>query len=578
MNLPETIVHRAGRSGLNQNVPLDPITTEILRNSLNSAAMQMRQVLIRTAFSPVIFEMLDFSCALYDRDMRLLAQAVSMPLFLGSLSYCIEETVRNAGGTDALEPGDILIYNAPYGTGAHAQDAAMIKPVYLGERELIGYSIIKAHWLDIGGKGAYCTDTIDVYQEGVVFPGVRLFRKGELNDDIYRMVMANSRVPIAVAGDVRAQAAGVHVGAEGMARVVERFGFETFNHHVEHMFNHGEALVRSYFEKIPDGRYVAQEVMDNDGISDEPITLEVAVEVCGSDVRIDYSNNPSSRTGPVNTPLPTTIATSRVAISMLAGAYQAPNEGFFRPIEVVTRPGTIFHPLPPAPCYMYGYGAFRAMEAIYHAIAARAPELVPAGSGADGCICVFWGQRSDSGAPWADGWGQPIGHGAHARDDGGTLSLDLESGGCLPPLEVWEHRTPWMFEKMELAPDSGGAGMHQGGLGIDLRVRLLEDCFMTSTLEHTKTGAWGLLGGTEGRPQEGYLHLPDGRSQRVAKACVMPLPKDTVYELRTPGGGGWGAPAQRDQVRVQADLREGYITEAYARKHYPHAYTGPQSE
>ncbi len=572
MNEREPVIYRAGKSHQRTAAAVDPVTTQILRHSLNSVAMQMRQTIIRAAFSPVIFEMIDFSCAIYDRNVRLLAQAMSMPLFMGSLSFCIEAMLENIGGEGKLADGDVFVFNAPYGTGSHANDAALIKPVFMDGGELVGYAVIKAHWLDIGGRGAYCTDTTDVYQEGVIFPGVRLFRGGVLNDDVYRMIQANSRVPFAVTGDVRAQAAGVHVGAEGLARAIERFGLESFRDHVEHMFDHGEALVRSYFDKIPDGRYVAREVMDDDGIGHEPITVEVALEVRGSTVRLDYSNNVPSRPGPYNCPLPTTVAVSRVAISMLAGAHESPNEGFFRPVEVMTRPGTIFHPLPPAPCFMYAAAAFRAIEAIYHAVAETVPELVPASSGADPCICVFWGLRSGSGEPWADGWAQPVGHGGHAGDDGATLMTNLESCVQMPPTEVWEHRNPWLFEKIELAADSAGAGKHQGGYGVDVRMRLVDDCVLTSTLEHTTTAPWGLVGGEEGRRNQGILHFPDGRTEEVAKVTGLRLPKGTVYELRTPGGGGWGSPAERDVDRIRGDVKEGYITEAYARTYYPHAF------
>lgn len=572
MSAAEIMIHRvAGSKRSAAGAAVDPVTTEIVRHALDAAAMQMRQVLVRTAFSPVLFEMIDFACALYDREVRLIAQAASMPLFMGSMSFCITGLLEEIGGEANLAPGDVFIYNAPYGTGAHPQDAAMIQPVFLGNRELIGYSVVKAHWMDIGGRGAYCTDTVDVYQEAVVFPGVRLFQGGKLNDDIYRMVRANSRVPLLVLGDVRAQAAGVHAGAVELVRVIERFGLDAFCAHVEHMLDHGEALVRSYFENIPDGRYSARELMDSDGLHDEPVPLEVIVEVKGSTVRLDYSGNVPALGGPFNCPMPTTVALSRVAISMLAGASESPNEGFFRPIEVVTRPGTVFHPLPPTPCFMYGAPAFRALEAIYHAIGQANPEVVPAGSGSDPSISVLWGQRAKTGEPWADGWAVPIGHGAHARDDGGTLMTNLESCTQMPPLEIWEHRNPWFFEKIELAPDSGGAGRHQGGLGIDTRVRITEECVLTAVVERTKSSAWGLAGGGEGRPERVRLHYPDGRSIDLGKVTGKPIPAGAVIEVQSPSGGGWGPPTQRDPERVREELRDGYITERFARQHYPHA-------
>src|SRR4051812_38362249 len=209
----------------------DPVTTEIVRQALNAAAEQMKRALIRTSFSPVIYEVLDFAAALYDRDICLLAQAPTLPTFMGTMSFCVTEAVDAVGGEGALEPGDIILYNVPYGTGSHPQDVAVVMPVFLddagadgGTGELIGYSAIKAHWLDIGGKDPYSTDTVDVFQEGTIFPGVKLFSRGRLVSDIFRMATANSRAPKMVAGDINALAAGARTGARARCRAAERSG------------------------------------------------------------------------------------------------------------------------------------------------------------------------------------------------------------------------------------------------------------------------------------------------------------------------------------------------------------------
>ena len=359
------------------------MTTEIIRHSLNSAANQMKSALVRTAFSQVIYEVLDFAVALYDREIRMLAQAPSLPAFMGTLSFCVEGAIEGVGGEDKLEPGDIVLYNVPYGAGSHAQDAALVMPVFLHSGELVGYSVIKAHWLDIGGKEPYSTDTVDVFQEGTMYPGIKLYRRGERVEDIFRMVLANSRVPKAVSGDIRAQVTGVRIGAEGLVRIVERYGTGRFRAAVERMYDHGEAVVRNYLSKIPDGRYVGSGMLDNDGINDDPIPFEVAVEIDGATARVDFSNAPDAVEGPMNSPLPRTVSAARIALSMLAGGHEAPTEGHFRPIEVVTRPGSIFHALPPSPIFLCGRIAMQAIEVIYEAIAKVVPELVPAWSGSD---------------------------------------------------------------------------------------------------------------------------------------------------------------------------------------------------
>src|SRR3954454_19488087 len=282
MRAAEPIVYRAGMGSGTGTVDADPITTEVIRHGLDSAAEQMKRALVRTSFSPIIYEVLDFAVAIYDRQIRLLAQAPSLPLFMGTMNFCVQAAVEGVGGEDALEPGDIILYNYPYGTGSHPQDAAVVMPIYLHDEQLIAFATIKGHWLDIGGKEPYSTDTVDVFQEGTIFPGVKLYKAGELVDDIYRMALANTRVPKMVAGDLNAEVVGVRAGAAALVDLVGRYGLETFRTSVERMYDHGEAVVRSYLEKMPDGRFVGHGMMDSNGITEDPIPFEVVLEIDGS--------------------------------------------------------------------------------------------------------------------------------------------------------------------------------------------------------------------------------------------------------------------------------------------------------
>ncbi|MCY4087787.1 MAG: hydantoinase B/oxoprolinase family protein [Actinomycetia bacterium] len=575
MTLPtsEPILYRAGIGSSTGVVDADPVSTEVVRHSLNSAANQMKRALIRTAFSPVIYEVLDFAVAIYDRQIRLLAQAPSLPFFMGTMNFCVEAAVEAVGGEERLDPGDIILYNYPYGTGSHPQDAAVVMPVFVDGAELVGYTTTKGHWLDIGGKDPYSTDTVDVHQEGTIFPGVKLFRKGELVEDILRMATANSRVPKMVAGDINAEVAAVRVGAAGLLRVINRYGLEAFAASVERMFDHGEAVVRSYFEKIPDGRYVGRGEMDDDGISDAPVPFEIVVEVDGSTVRLDYSGAPDAQVGPINCPIASTVSASRIAITMLAGGGEAPNEGHFRPIEVVARPGSMFHPEPPSPCFLYGWPAMQSLEVIYDAVSKVMPEAVPACSGGDICALVWWGIREETSEPWADGSPHPVGQGAHAHGDGASsLIHHAEAATRFSPTEVWEARNPWLLEKIELAPDSCGPGKHRGGLGVDMHFHMIEDAYVTAAVERTKNEPWGLEGGLPARPNCGMLYHVDGTTEPVAKATRLAVPKGATLVLQNGGGGGYGPPSERDPKAVHEDLREGYITEGHAREHYPHAF------
>ncbi|QEW20814.1 Acetophenone carboxylase delta subunit [Marinibacterium anthonyi] len=564
----DTILHKAGQSRSTPADPVDPITTEVVRHALNSAANQMKRALVRTAFSPVIYEVLDFAVALYDKDVRLLAQAPSLPMFMGTLNFCVIEAVKGIGGVENLNDGDIIIYNWPYGTGSHPQDLAVVMPAF-HEGELVGYAAIKGHWLDIAGKDPYCTDTIDVYQEGTIYPGVKIVERGKMVDPIYRIILANSRVPKMIAGDLNAEIVGVRTGVRALLEVVARHGVEDFGRAVEQMFDHGERVVRNYFAGIPDGTYVGSGVMDDNGVETAQVPFDITVIVEGDSVRLDYSAAPPQQAGPINCPVPSTISTSRVAISMLAGMGEAPNEGHFRAIEVVTRPGTMFHPLPPAPCFLYGWPAVQAIEAVYQALSKALPDIVPAMSG--GCICslVHWGTREATGEPWADGAPHPVGQGAWKGHDGGTMLHISESATRFSPVEVWESRNPWLVEKMELVPDSCGPGEWRGGMGVDFAFRMLEDTYVTTSVERTLNGPWGLQGGIGGRANAVRIERADGTVEASAKATRIPMPKGDLLLLRTGGGGGYGDPARRSADAVKADLDDGYITETYARTHHP---------
>jgi len=270
------------------------------------------------------------------------------------------------------------------------------------------------------------------------------------------------------------------------------------------------------------------------------------------------------------------VAIARIAIGMLAGGGESPNEGHYRAITVITRPGTMFHPIEPAPSFIGGWASFQAIETIYRAFAKSSPELVPACSGGDICSLVWWGQREATGATWADGSPHPVGQGGHSGGDGGEAMMHIsESATRLTPTEVREAKSPILVSGVELIPDSGGAGRSRGGLGVAYTFAALEDMWVTCVVERTKTPPWSLQGGQPGTCNNVSVIGPDGSVRQLSKATRVPLPKGTVLELRTGGGGGFGSPAERSGAAVRADVSDGYLSPARARADYPHAFAQP---
>ncbi|MDC3078767.1 hydantoinase B/oxoprolinase family protein [Pelagibacteraceae bacterium] len=553
----------------NKRIKTDPITCEIIRNSLNSAAEQMKKALVRSAFSPIIYEVLDFASAIYDKNYCMLSQSPSLPGFMGTLSFCVEQAVKEVGGEENIFDGDIIIYNNPYGSGSHSQDAALVKPVFI-ENRLIGYTAIKAHWLDTGGKEPYSTDTVDVFQEGTIYPGLKLYKKGKLEEDIFKLIKANSRVPKAIEGDLNAQLNGIIAGANALKRIVNKFGYELFYASVLEIYQHGEKLVRKSLEKIPDGTYSGFGQMDSNGVDEGVVKFKISIEVKGSDLILDFTDAPDQQNGPINCPLPSTVSKARVAFSMMAGNGEQPNEGFFRPLIVKTKKGTMFNPVSPAPCFLNGWPGLQVIEVIYRILSEKLPEAFPASSG--GCLAaaVWWGKREKDGEPWADGAPHPVGQGGFYNGDGVTSMHHNSAGTRISPTEIWESKNPWLINKIELAKDSCGAGEFRGGLGLDLEFEMIEETFITTVVERTKNPPWGIKDGKAGRANNVQVIKKNGDKFFMPKKSGYKLDKGDKIIFLTGGGGGYGNPKFRKIEKIENDLKQEYLSKKYVEENFKH--------
>jgi N-methylhydantoinase B len=549
----------------------DPITTQVLRHALISAASQMKRVLIRTSFSPGIYEAHDFAVALYDRQVRLLAQAPTLPAFMGTMSFCVEGAVTAAGGEAKLDPGDVILYNIPFGTGSHAPDVAVVLPVFRGN-ELVGYAACKAHLMDIGAKDPYCTDTTDMFQEGLLLDGVKIYRRGELAEDVMRIILSNSRMPSATKGDILADVVCCRAGADELLQIIERFGMEAFLDCTERMYEHGEAVVRDFIGRIPDGRYRGSGHLDDDGLSDSLIEFSVDLVVEGDQITFDLSDVPDATRGPVNCPFPSTASACRIALALMAGN-ETPNEGHFRPLKIVSRRGSMFHPVAPQPTFMYGALVTQLLEALFQAFAAALPGQVCSGSAGDLCGVMIYAHDKERGEMSAAGAGMSIGMGALPHGDGATLVHIAVGNFRLASAELMEAKYPFLqYESWEIEPDSAGHGQYRGGLGWTAGYRFLQDAMCMIAIDRTKVSSWAQAGGLPGMANKAVLTFPDGSVREMGKITGFPLPKGSRLDVTSGGGGGYGPPAQRHPNLVHRDLQLGYISEAQAREHYAHAF------
>jgi N-methylhydantoinase B len=550
---------------------VDPVTASIIQHGLDAAADQMLVTLKRTAFSPIIYDILDGGGALYDRRFRMLSQIQTLPLFVGSLGLCLESVVEHYADKGGLQDGDVLVVNDPFLTGTHQWDVAVLVPGFL-DGELVGYAGIKAHQMDVGALAPFVTESTDVFQEGTIYPGVKLYRAGERDEDLYRIMLANTRMPESAAGDIGAQVGACRAGLGALLELIERYGLAKFEAAVEVILDAGEAKMREQLGKLPNGRFTATAVHEHNGLEMVELPYEVAIEIDDDGITIDLTDAPPTQPGPVNSPRVGVISAIRCAMMALAIRDGRANEGYFRPLEVKTRPGSMFDAERPAPCALASYPLYILIEGINEALAQAAPEQMPCGF--DMCVSlVMWG-NDESGKFWADSinvvGGAPA---AGSYGDGGGPLMPIACSGIRGvSWEVWEAKTPTVIESADYAPDTSGPGRYRGGPGIDLSVRTLTDLEMTVVTERSQIPPFALLGGEKGRRSHTIVHRPGVEPQEYAKVTGLAVAKGARVEVLTSGGSGYGPAGERPTEEVRADVAGGYLTEAAARQRYPHAF------
>jgi len=553
-------------------VPVDAITVEVIRAALNAAAERMRITMVKTAYNHIISESLDFGCAIFDPAVQMIAQGIGLPVFQGHLGFPIQATIADRG-LEAFREGDVFIHNDPYtGNGNHLNDVAMSSPVFW-EGKLTGFVSVKAHWTDVGGPvpSSMQVGSTDFRQEGLRFRSVRLYDRGRLNDEVMRLIAGNIRTESGTLKDVQAMIAVCRAGEAFFREILAKYGRDTVLEATAVYMEQSERRTRAELARIPPGVYRAVGYFDNDGITlDRPVRVEMAITVGEGAMTVDFTGSSPQVTGPFNCGDAITISACRLLIKCLTTPLDPVDEGCFRPLRVVIPPRSVLAAEEPAPTARYYVPINLLIDLGLRALSPAMPDRIPAASYGDQMPTIAFGPHPETGKLFIQG-------DLNAGGTGGRPTFDGESGMIIfagstarnNPVEVVESRLPLLrILKYGLRQDSGGAGKFRGGLGIERVYEFAIPAFITFSLERKATPPWGLAGGLAGAVNGVEITSPDGSVRHVRKATQHPIAAGERVRIMTGGGGGLGAPSERDPEAVRRDVREGYVSQETARRDY----------
>ncbi len=535
--------------------PIDAITLEVLRHALAAVADEMNANLIRSAYSPNIKERRDCSCALFDAAGQMVAQAESIPVHLGAMPFSVAAAVR---AVDSFSPGDVVVLNDPYAGGAHLPDITFVAPVFSGDR-LIAFVANRAHHADVGGKepGSLSGDTVEIYQEGLRIPPVRVWRSGTVDRDLVDLILLNVRTPEERWGDLRAQRAACVTGIERLTEVIGRCGFERISEGMAAILDYSERRMRAEIERLPDGTAEFSDVLDDDGISGEPIPIRVSITIDGDRIALDFAGTAEQVRGPVNAVLAVTTSATYYAVRAITDPEIPPNAGCYRPIEIDAPVGSIVNPRPPAPVVGGNLETSqRVVDVILGAMGRIVPERAIAACQGSMNNLAIGGTDPRAGEPFSIYETIAGGFGARPSKDGIDGIHSHMTNTLNTPIEALEIAYPLRVERYELRRGTGGAGRFRGGLGVRRDIRsLCSDARVSLLTERRFHRPYGLAGGAPGESGENVI-IRDGEEIPLPAKGSVGVAYGEVVSVRTPGGGGYGAPSERDPVAIETDRRE----------------------
>ena len=545
-------------------------TYEILKDALVAVGDEMFAAMKRTSMSPIVYEILDFAVGVTDARGNLVAQGNGVVLFMATLDSAVR-AVLDKHGPDGIHEGDIFITNDPYGGGGtHVSDVTLVLPVFV-EGTLIAFVANKAHWTEVGGMapGGNLTDSTEVYQEGLMFPTVKLFDRGTINQPLVDMIEANVRIPDMTLGDMWASVAANRVGERRIIELVTRYGLDTVTGAMSRILDYGERMVRTELERMPKGEFFAEAMLDGDGLGNGPFHAQVTVTISGDRFLIDFTGTDPQAPGSINTTRSGMNSFARAAYVACTAPHIPVNGGMFRPLEVICPDGTLFTAIRPAPTSVYWESGNFVIDLVWKAMAPHVPERLPAGGYLTVGSTNIWGTHPDTGEfyllvePLAGGWGA-----GHDRDGDNGQFCQANGETYNIPIEVAETRYGVRVERYTFNTEDGGAGRFRGGKGLVVEYRCLSQAWLTSILGRHDYPPWGMAGGSDGSPNRIMILRNDGTVEEHGKTARMPIAEGEVIRMVTGNGGGYGDPRARPRAAIAADLRDELVSPAYAESIY----------
>ncbi|MEX0345775.1 MAG: hydantoinase B/oxoprolinase family protein [Rhizobiaceae bacterium] len=548
------------------NISNDPITLEIIQNSLQAAADEMFAAMKKTAMSSIIYEVLDMGTGIMDGKGELASSGAGIPAFIGVLDKAVKVIIAKFDKEGDIEPGDVFATNDPYYGGVtHLNDIVVAMPVFADGR-IIAWTANIAHNSDVGGMapGSLTGEATEIFQEGLRLPAIKIISKGQPIKPVMDIIKVNSRMPDVLEGDVWAAIASVRVGDRRLRELAEKYGVGTFENAMVSFMDYGEQASLKALADLPKGTFELSEEQDDGRM------FNVKITIGDDEFTVDLRDNPDQADNPVNTSRDGVMVAAQMIFKSLTDAYSPANGGSFRPINLLTREGSVFHAKEPAPIGFYYEIELRVYDIMWRCLAPHMPDRLAAGHFASVCGTFIGGIHPDTGRQYTIIEPQLGGWGASRTADGNSAmfcGFHGETFNC--PAEINEARNGLYVDRMELNMEPGGEGKFTGGRGIVMDYRIRGDNgFLTAGYTRSKFPAWGVDGGADGSPNYVEFRPKDGEPQSFAFVSGQVTHVDDVIRVITGNGGGLGDPKERDRDAVRADIKNGLITKERAEEIY----------